>query len=347
MSASIFQKIDRLDSELGSYRPLSESLNRAIQEKLRIEWTYNSNAIEGNTLTRGETAFYLREGLTSEGKPLKDYLEARNHAEAIDYLNEVVRQEKPMTESFVKALHSLLMKDTGPLIVQGGHGQKIRKPIHTGEYKKETNHVLTLSGRVHEYVDPLHVQEEMEKLLSWLDKKKIVHAVEQAVVFHYRFVAIHPFDDGNGRMARLLMNLILMRAGYIPCVIRNEKRRMYLETLEHADATGDESAFVNFVAEELLETYRVILGAIRGEDTELESIPAQKTVFQNRAQRHARILQLLQESGSPLSVGQVEEILGDVKRPTLKQDLRQLTEEGEILQSGKGRGTVYSLEKKS
>src|SRR3989339_1334635 len=106
----ILNKIDQIRQKIDAFWPFDANLQKTLQEQLRIEWTYNSNAIEGNTLTLGETAFYLREGLTSEGKPLKDYLEARNHAEAIDGLQEIIERKRDLTEGLIKELHAVLLK---------------------------------------------------------------------------------------------------------------------------------------------------------------------------------------------------------------------------------------------
>lgn len=243
-------EIDELHKQYKSNRPLSKEEQEARYEKLRLEWTYNSNAIEGNSLTLGETAFYLREGLTSEGKPLIDYLEARNHAEAIDWLFDIVRDKKPITEGFIKDLNALLHRGITERPSRGANGNIVMRKITPGAYKRQPNHVLTLSGEIHYYVDPLQVPGEMEKLVGTIAEKENsthTHPVELASLAHYEITCIHPFDDCNGRVARILLNLILMRAGYPPIVIKMEERRTYLEALEKADK-GDKEPFYLFIA---------------------------------------------------------------------------------------------------
>ena len=228
--------------------PLAEEEQTAYYEKLRLEWTYHSNALEGNSLNLGETAFYLREGLTSEGKPLIDYLEVKNHAEAIEWLFDVVQKKIPITESFFKELNALLHRGITERPALGGQGQKIMRKITPGIYKQMPNHVLTLSGKIHHYVEPLQVPGEMEKLIKYLRHQEgKQHPVELASYIHYEFTRIHPFDDCNGRISRMLLNLILMRAYYPPIVIKIEERRRYLEFLEKADA-GDREPFYLFIA---------------------------------------------------------------------------------------------------
>lgn len=233
---------------------MPEGEQSARQEQLRLEWTYHSNAIEGNSLNLGETAFYLREGLTSEGKPLIDYLEVQNHAEAIDWLFDLVQRNVPITGRFFKDLNAILHKGITERPALGANGQRIMRKITPGAYKQNPNHVLTLSGAIHLYVEPLQVAGEMEKLVRYLEREEgKQHTVELAASSHYDLTRIHPFDDCNGRMARLLLNLILMRGHYPPIVIKMEERRAYLTSLEKADQ-GDREPFYLFVAEHVKET---------------------------------------------------------------------------------------------
>lgn len=343
----VLQKIDLLQSKINKLRPLKPDLMATLQEKLRIEWTYNSNAIEGNTLTFGETMFFLREGLTSEGKPLKDYLEAKNHAEAIDGLYEIIQGGRDLSESLIKELHGVLMKGIEFTYAKTPSGKIVHKPFHAGQYKLQPNHVLTLSGKIHHYAEPLKVKDEMEKLLKWYHHKKNIHAVEKAAIFHYQFVGIHPFDDGNGRMARLLMNLILMKNGYPPCIIQNAHRRKYLETLAGVDVSDDYIPFITWIGEELLSTQEQMLNVLQGEPTfNFENTASnKKNTNLNEFQRKSLILEIL-EKNKLLSIGQILEHLPAIKRPTLKTDLKQLVKAGKIKKKGSGKGVVYIAKQK-
>jgi len=281
----------------------------------------------------------LREGLTSEGKPLKDYVEAKNHAEAIDWLHEVIKENRPLSEGFIKELHALLMRGIEFTYAKGAEGKLIKKPLNVGMYKIRPNHVLTISGKIHKYTDPLHVKDEMEGLLKWLNEVKgtgQLHIVEKVAIFHYRFVAIHPFDDGNGRMARLLMNLILMKAGFPPCIIKNENRRHYLNALELVDTNNDYTPFVNFIRSEILETLRTIAEVISGKS---KAMPPEFTGTMNKPQREQMILEVLGKN--PMSIGQIQKQIGQIKRPTLKVDLQRLVRAGRLQKAGKGKGVVY------
>ncbi|MFA5793389.1 MAG: Fic family protein [Candidatus Gracilibacteria bacterium] len=329
------QKIEDLQTKINSRKPFSREILKLWQEKLRIDWTYNSNAIEGNTLTYGETAFFLREGLTSEGKPFKDYLEAKNHAEAIDYLLDVIKGNREITEGFIKELHALLLKDIHFTYAKGGHGQLIKKPLNAGKYKILPNHVLTISGKIHKYTDPIHVKDEMEDLIKWFNQEKTINIIEKACVFHYKFVAIHPFDDGNGRMARLLMNLILMKAGYPPCVIKNVNRRKYLQSLEIIDTEKNYQQFVAFICEELLSTQKTMLNVLEGK----EDTSADYSITMNRNEREEKIINIIGKK--PISISQIIEKIPQIKRPTLKSDLSRLLKAKRIKRIGLGKGALY------
>lgn len=338
----VLQKIGLLQSKINKLRSLKPDLISTLQEKLRVEWTYNSNAIEGNTLTLGETMFFLREGLTSEGKPLKDYLEAKNHAEAIDGLYEIIQGERDLSESLIKELHGILMKGIEFTYAKTPSGQTVRKPFHAGQYKLQPNHVLTLSGKIHSYTEPLKVKDEMEKLVKWYYGEQALHAVEKAAIFHYRFVAIHPFDDGNGRIARLLMNLILMKNGYPPCIIQNAHRRKYLETLSRVDIKHDYVPFIIWIGEELLSTQEQIYNILIGKNSPINVKKINKNTPPtiNEFQRKSLIVKILKNNNT-FSIGQILEHLPSVKRPTLKSDLKRLVEAGKIKKKGLGKGVVY------
>jgi Fic family protein len=305
--SKIIQKLAALKQKIDKLRPFSETQEKAIQERLRIEWTYNSNALEGNTLTFGETLFFLREGLTSEGKPLKDYLETKNHAEAIEGLEEIIQSKRPLTESAIKELHAVLMKGMEFSVAKGGHGQLIQKQIHPG----------------------------MEKLLKWYHKAKELDPVTKAAIFHYRFVAIHPFDDGNGRMARLLMNLILIKAKYPPCIVKTIHRKNYLKALEEVDLKKTFEPFIEFIGLELLDTLAMTLSVLQGKE---KAIPETKTL--NWAEREHMIFATLGKE--ELSIGQIHEKLPQIPRPTLKVDLKHLVKTKRLKRTGRKKGVLYS-----
>lgn len=254
-----FKELINLKQKVDQYRPIPPNKMALIEEKFKLEWTYHSNAIEGNTLTLQETAFFIKEGLTSKGKSLKEYLEVQNHAEAIEFVQDIVNENRKITEAFIKELHALLLKGIEDITIGPRHDRTIKK-ITPGKYKTQPNHVLTLEGTIHDYCDPLKIPEEMEKLVQMIAHSSY-QPVELAARVHYGFVAIHPFDDGNGRMARLLMNMILLKNGFPPVVVQQENREEYDVFLQQADK-GDLSPFIQFIAGETKQSLLTMLAIL-------------------------------------------------------------------------------------
>ncbi len=265
----LLARIDQLKNELDKMRPLDRELEERILQKFRLWWTYHSNAIEGNKLTQGETEMFLMEGLTAKGKPLKDHMDLRGHSNAVNYLLAFVRgSEQPLTEAEVRKLHEVLLVEAYQVPAITPDGLPVEKTIALGEYKKEPNHVRTPTGEVHYYATPLETPAKMQELVAWQREefaKHRLHPVEIAARFHHQFTEIHPFDDGNGRMARLLMNLLLMQNGYPPVVIRLQERDDYLLALRQADS-GQKEEFLSFISEKVADSLALYLRAANGEE---------------------------------------------------------------------------------
>ena len=268
--ASLIQQIDTLKAEIDALRPIDAEQEGRVMQMLRIDWNYHSNAIEGNTLTLGETRAFLLHGITAQGKPFRDYLDIKGHNEAIAYLEQMVRGQEPLTEVVIRELHRILLVEPYDVDAVTSDGRPARRRIAIGQYKTAPNHVRTSTGEIHYYAPPEETPAQMGDLMAWYRRETdsgALHPLLLAATFHYRFVAIHPFDDGNGRMARLLMNLLLMQHGYVPIVIRLESRGDYLLALETADA-GDLTEFVALVGEALLRSLELYLKAARHESLE-------------------------------------------------------------------------------
>ena len=216
--AKLTQKKQRIDK----FRPLSHHLAKSLDDWFRIELTYNSNAIEGNTLTRNETAVIVEKGITVGGKSLKEHLEATNHIKALDWIK-ALSAKKPgdITERDILELQGIILKGIDD--------------NNAGCYR---NVRVRISGSVIVLPSPQKVPDLMAGLINWLSCEHKMHPVALAGEAHYRLVSIHPFIDGNGRTARLLMNLILMMSGYPPALIRKEDRLAYINALEKAQLGG-------------------------------------------------------------------------------------------------------------
>lgn len=239
---SILSQIDRKKAELDIRRPLTEGELERLNEEFTVEYTYNSNAIEGNTLTLRETDLVLR-GLTIDQKPLKDHMEAVGHKEAFDYVRELVKENAPLTKSVIRQIHYLVLAD---------------KRDDRGVYRRVPVRIM---GAHHEPVQPYLIEPKMEQLL--LDyAASDDHIVTKLARFHIGFEGIHPFIDGNGRTGRLLVNLELMKAGYPPIDIKFTDRVAYYNAFDAYHVKHDLSAMEELFAGYInarLDTYLKIL----------------------------------------------------------------------------------------
>ncbi len=224
-----FDEVDSLKKELDRKRPIPKETLKSLKESINLEWTYNSNGIEGNTLTLRETQVVL-EGITVGGKSIKEHLEAINHEKAILYLDDLVKDKNPITEWNIKNIHQLILKDIDN--------------ENAGRYRKEN---VTIKGATHIPPDYLKLPELMEKLILNYNTWNEYHPIIKATLLHGELVKIHPFVDGNGRTSRLLMNLDLMNSGYNPVIIKKESRLKYYEALDKAHTTGNYTDFVKLV----------------------------------------------------------------------------------------------------
>jgi Fic family protein len=266
----LLQRIDQRKAEVDALRPLSSEQEGRIMQKFRLDWNYHSNAIEGNSLTYGETVAFLMEGLTAKGKPFKDHLDIKGHNEGIAYLMQLVQNRSQLSEKTIRELHEMILVEPYANPAQTPDGQRVEKRVTLGAYKTMPNHVKTPTGEIHYYATPEETPAKMTDLVDWLrghQEKNDLHPLILAATFHYRFVEIHPFDDGNGRMSRLLMNLLLMHYGYPPVVIKQQDRQAYYYALRQADA-GDLGAFVEYIGENLLHSLEIQLKGARGESME-------------------------------------------------------------------------------
>lgn len=239
-----FEEVDSLKRKLDSKRPIPKETLKSLRESINLEWTYNSNGIEGNTLTLRETQVVL-EGITVGGKSIKEHLEAINHEKAILFLDDLVKDNEPISEWNIKNIHQLILKDIDN--------------ENAGRYRKEN---VTIKGATHIPPDYLKVHELMEKLILTYNTWNEYHPIIQAALLHGELVKIHPFVDGNGRTSRLLMNLDLMNSGYNPVIIKKESRLKYYEALDKAHTTGNYTDFVKLVTKlevEMLKKYLELL----------------------------------------------------------------------------------------
>ncbi|HOF11977.1 MAG TPA: Fic family protein [Treponemataceae bacterium] len=231
--ARLFTTIDEMKAELNRRRPLSIGELKRLQDEFLVEFTYNSNAIEGNMLTLQETALAL-EGVTIDRKPLKDHLEAVGHRDAFLYVASLVSNKVAISERIIREIHSLVL---------------INKPEDKGIYRRIP---VKIMGAHHEPPQPYLVPVQMEKLLTGLSRVD-QHIIETAALFHLDFEGIHPFVDGNGRTGRLIINLMLMQAGYPPIDMKFTDRRKYYSCFDSYYRDKDASPMVKMIGEYVKE----------------------------------------------------------------------------------------------
>ena len=242
--AGVLAEIEQKRDRLNAMRPLTPGEVRRLQEEFMVEFTYNSNAIEGNTLTLKETAMVL-DGMTIDQKPLKDHLEAVGHRDAFLYIQDIAKQELPLSAFVIKNIHSLVL---------------MNQPEDKGIYRKIPVRIM---GAYTEPVQPYLIEPKMTELLAANEERKITMSViERIARFHLEFEGIHPFIDGNGRTGRLIMNLDLIRNGYPAINVKFADRKKYYDAFDAYYRDGNAEAMTDLIAEyvnERLDEYLEIL----------------------------------------------------------------------------------------
>jgi len=247
LDIKIANRIEEKLNKLNDLRPLPKSALKKLQDHLRIEMTYNSNAIEGNSLTLKETALVINEGITVKGKPLKDHLEARDHIMALDYLYDLVENGKNHTisEHLIRSIHQIIMQDTDKQ--------------WAGVYR---NSNVIITGANYNPPDALNISHKMKEFIDWIkNNKKKLHIIEFSALLHHKLVFIHPFFDGNGRTARIIMNLFILQYGFPLVIIFKNDCKKYYSVLSQADKENYKP-LVQFIAQSVersLDLYLKIL----------------------------------------------------------------------------------------
>lgn len=242
---NLLQQIERKRDRLASLRPLTQGEVERLAQEFLIDFTYNSNAIEGNTLTLKETAMVL-EGMTVDQKPLKDHLEAVGHRDAFLYVQDIASKEIPLSESVIKSIHSLVL---------------MNRPEDKGVYRRIPVHIM---GAYTEPVQPYLIEPKMIELLKVNEERKnTMTVIERVALFHLEFEGIHPFIDGNGRTGRLILNLDLIRNGYPPINVKFRDRKRYYDAFDAFYRNNNSKPMIDIIAEYVdkrIDEYFEVLG---------------------------------------------------------------------------------------
>lgn len=277
----IIARIEEKKKSLDALRPLPFSAVKKLQEQFKIEMTYNSNGIEGNTLTLRETFLVIKEGITIKGKSLKDHLEAKDHYEALEYLYSLVEKDARQTisEQLIRNLHKLVTHTVDA--------------EWAGRYREGN---VAITGAKHTPPDMLDVPIKMRELVQWFNANKSkLHIVELTSLLHHRLVHIHPFFDGNGRTARLLMNVLLMQSGYPLAIVLKNDRKKYYRVLEQAD-DGKIDSLVRFIAQAIERSLNIYLKALKPTATKSGTYQSLESLAENTPYS-AKYLNLLARQG--------------------------------------------------
>ncbi len=287
-----FLEIDRLKSEWDAVQPLSPENERRLWQKLRLEWNYHSNHIEGNTLTYGETVLLLLHGQTHGNHTLREYEEMKAHDVGIAHLRSLAAdRDRLIGPGDIRDLNRIILKEPYWKPTRTPDGQPSRAQVVPGEYKTLPNSVITATGEFFEYASPMEVPARTQALVDWLADALVEDEppiLKIAAKLHHDFVLIHPFDDGNGRVARMLVNYLFLRYGYPPIVVPTEEKSAYLTALRLADA-GDLGPLAEFFAQHLERSLKLAIRAGRGENIEERSdVEKQVELFIRQQKAQAR-----------------------------------------------------------
>lgn len=231
----LYNIIDKKKEILDSFRPFSSEQTINLKKVYNTDMTYNSNAIEGNTLSYSETKLILQEGITIGGKSINEHLEVINHKEALDFIEELINlPTSAIRETDILNIHNLILKSINSK--------------EAGKYRTQLVGVRKQDGDIYHFTDPILIKDKMEEFIKWLVSSTHLHPIQRATEAHYRFVTIHPFIDGNGRTARLIMNLILMQNGYVPSIIKVKDRAKYIQAIEKAQNQNIVDDFYKIIA---------------------------------------------------------------------------------------------------
>jgi Fic family protein len=251
----LLQKLGPLAAAWKTGLPLTPESERRFWKKLRLDWNYHSNHIEGNTLTYGETELLLIHGQTRGSHQLREYEEMKAHDVAITRLRDLARENRPITEAEIRTWNQIILKEPFWKNALTPDGEPTRKQIVPGEYKNSPNSVRTATGEIFEFATPLDVPAKMGDLMVKLNEcisLPLGELPSRLAGTHHTFAIIHPFDDGNGRVARLILNYILLRRELVPIIIPTEEKKIYLGALREADA-GLPDALTEYIAGRMVE----------------------------------------------------------------------------------------------
>lgn len=348
-------KIESLYQEWQSLQPISQEVQNKIDQKFMLEFNYNSNHIEGNTLTYGQTEMLLLFGKVIEEANMKDLEEMKASNVGLKMVKEAaLDKNQPLSEYFIRVLHQTLLREDYTVYRQLPDGTNTSYIVHAGQYKTRPNSVITITGERFEYASPEETPALMKDLIEWYNQEEqagTITPIELASLFHYRYIRIHPFEDGNGRISRLIVNYILYRHNYPMIVVRTKDKKNYLSALSQSDINIGKSPseganatlnqiepFTEYLTNVLYNDIKAYISIIKGKDKSIWWYNGELITLKN--QNTINLLNILQENNK-ITVRDLSEKLGINKAATQKQ-LKNLQEKGYIIRVG-GRNGYWQV----
>ena len=352
-------KLEEIYNEWKSLFPLPEKQTQLLRKKFTTEYNFNSNHIEGNTLTYGQTELLLLFGKVSGEGDLKDFVDMKASQVGVEMVKEAV-QDKSMslTQNFIRQLHNVLLREDYTVYRELPGGGTTTYTVHAGQYKTRPNSVITRYGDRFEYVSPEETPSLMSDLVDWYnatEQEGILSPVELAALFHYRYIRIHPFEDGNGRIARLMVNYIMARHGWPMIVIRNRKKAEYLEALHRSDqkigktpsdgahaAIGKITSFLAFFRQTVCEEMQCEIDIVRNADKDTWWHDGLRINF--RSTNGGRLLALLRDKPF-VTFSEMAELLS-VNRSAVQKQIEGFRKKGYLERRDDGSLHVLAMNSK-
>lgn len=331
-----------------SLQPLNEQQQRKLSIKFSVEYNYNSNHMEGNILTYGQTELLLLFGKVSGEASLKDFNDMKASEVSVKMMEEeALNSDHPLTQNFIRTLHHTLLREDYTVYRNLPGGETTSYVIHAGCYKTRPNSVITRYGDRFEYASPKETPSLMSDLVDWYneeERKGIMSPVELAALFHYRYIRIHPFEDGNGRIARLTVNYILSRHGWPMVVVRNRKKQEYLEALHKSDITigliPSDGAHASLDgANHFVKYFKGLVQQEMESDIDFITCKSEDTWWYDgehikfRSPNAGKLLSTLRHTPN-ISIAALAKTIG-INKSAVQKLLKSMTDKGYIMRSGK------------
>ena len=349
-------QLDKLYSQWLDVQPLSSDDEKRLKRKFMLDFNYNSNHIEGNTLTYGQTEVLLLLGEVIGSAKMKDLEEMKAHNICLNMVEQEAQTDEPLTETFIRQVHQVMLREDYKVYRKLPGGETTSYTVHAGRYKTRPNSVITPTGERFEYASPEETPALMADLVRWYNEvaeEGSMSPIQLAALFHYRYIRIHPFEDGNGRIARLMVNFILSRHKWPMMVIRSKNKKAYLSALALADASvgpiptdGAHASFksiapfVDYMEKALSADISIMLEFISGNRETMWWYEGEIIRFSTTTP--GRILLVLQ-SDPNASLSTISTILG-ISRSAIQKQVDNLAEKGYIARpEGKKRGWIVHV----